>query len=282
MKRKIQLKLEDYLNEAQRQNVEPNFYLSLSYLTLSESRCWWRDGWLWIESDGWCLTPPLKEGGSLKVRHAPPKWIRRVWSDFDDNPIFWEGCKKEFLDWEYLFDPRRFLEMKGKDWEVFRKNVRKWPRHNPNWIYCSYAPSWQIEDLIKDWVGDKRENIEDVDLLIKFIWNNDHNLQIQRRYLFDESERLVAVNVWEENWKFINYRVCIIRPNEPFLSEFTRWLFYTDHAVINSGKMVNDGGTVNKTGLKQFKDKMNPIRIRPVYTWARKFTWNNIFNFLKP
>jgi len=88
--------------------------------------------------------------------------------------------------------------------------------------------------------------------------------------LYDENEQLMAINAWDENWEFINYRVCIVRQNEPFLDEFVRWLFYTDSQIQSSGKLVNDGGTLGSPGLERFKDKMNPYRKRITHSWIKK------------
>jgi hypothetical protein len=80
----------------------------------------------------------------------------------------------------------------------------------------------------------------------------------------------MAVNAWDENWQYINFRFCIIRQGEPFLDEFARWLFYTDGQIQAKNKLVNDGGTLGNPGLEHFKDKLNPVHKRKVYSWLIK------------
>jgi len=82
--------------------------------------------------------------------------------------------------------------------------------------------------------------------------------------------KLVAINIWDENYKYINYRYCIVDRKEPFLDEFVRYLFYTDLVILKTGKLVNDGGTVGNQGLEHFKDKLNPIRKRKVHSYIIK------------
>jgi len=59
------------------------------------------------------------------------------------------------------------------------------------------------------------------------------------------------------------YRYCIADPDEPFLDEFMRLLFYQRNAA---GKLVIDGGVLGRPGLERFKDKLNPVKKRPVYS----------------
>ena len=79
----------------------------------------------------------------------------------------------------------------------------------------------------------------------------------------------MAINAWDVNWKYINYRVCMVRENEPFLDEFARWLFYTDPDIIKVNKLINDGGTLGCKGLERFKDKMNPKKKVEMYSWIK-------------
>ena len=64
---------------------------------------------------------------------------KKIWSDFDNLQLGGINDRKsQFLDWEYIFDPNSFKDLSGKKWEVFRKNIRKWPRNNPNWVYSGH------------------------------------------------------------------------------------------------------------------------------------------------
>jgi hypothetical protein len=245
--------------------IEPNFYTSLPYLTLSGATCWTDKGWLWIEDEEWCIFPPLPH---LKNYISDPMDYpqKNIWSDFSNIQI--DLPKMGFLDWEYIFDSLQFNHMEGHKWEVYRKNSRKWPARHPNWLYCDLYDYNSVGLLLSEWLLNKMDNVQDAQLIAEYLLSNHPS--IHHRCLYDSEEQLMAVNVWDENWKFINYRYCIVKLNEPFLDEFSRWLFYTDKQIQGSGKMVNDGGTLGSAGLESFKDKLNPMKKREVYSWIIK------------
>lgn len=241
-------------------NVEPNFYLSESYLYAVQAKCYEYQEWMWLEADEWILFPPVSTSSPI---HFPLP--NRIWSDFygwKDNTL-----TPEFLDWEYLFDPLHFNHMEGGRWETYRKNIRKWPRANPDWTYGSKSvPVDDLANLFADWLEKKMGVAEDAPLLADYLLGEIPG--VYHKGLF-KNGILMAVNAWDENWKYINFRICIIRPEEPYLDEFARFQFYTDPYIQQLNKIVNDGGTVNSLGLERFKDKMNPIRKRKVYSWIK-------------
>lgn len=244
--------------------IDPNFYISEPYLRLSKVKCYENYGLTWVEANGWALFPPLIAEYSLLSNDFMPK---KIWSDFDNLQLGGINDRKsQFLDWEYIFDPNSFKDLSGKKWEVFRKNIRKWPRNNPNWVYSGHIDKEECLKLLGYWLEEKSETAQDVELMIKFILND---VGIEKMGLYKDG-KLVAINIWDENYKYINYRYCIVDRKEPFLDEFVRYLFYTDLVILKTGKLVNDGGTVGNQGLEHFKDKLNPIRKRKVHSYIIK------------
>lgn len=250
LKMKIKTNLNHYLIRAEELNIIPNFFTSLPYLMFSNSECFKNENWIWIETDSWCLFPPLSIGNS----NIFP--VERIWCTFED----WElpnNFKKEFLDWEYIFDPTHFNQMKGGKWNVYRKNVRKWFKRQANWIYCSRFDYKEAKNILLEWLSKKSDEIQDSEIISKFVlWDNPY---IHKKCLYDANEKLVAINIWDENWKYINFRFCIVKSGEYYLDEFVRWLFYTDIEIQSKNKLVNDGGSLGIEGLEKFKDKMNPL-----------------------
>ena len=78
--------------------------------------------------------------------------------------------------------------------------------------------------------------------------------------------RLVGMNVWDENFAFINYRYCI-DDGAPFLNEYLRYCFYTHPTILLINKYVNDGGCLDSEGLKKFKMKLNPLAVYKVFSY---------------
>lgn len=256
--------IKHYLTRAKELEIIPNFYLSLPYLELSNVKCFSNNGWIWIEDENWILFPPLRLS---KVKEEIP--IKKIWSDFENKKnLIKSGFVKEFLDWEYLFDPISFNNMAGSSWAVYRKNIRKWPKHHKNWLYCDYINDSEACDLVGNWLENKIETIQDGELLAQY--SLIKHPEIHRKALYDENKRLVAINAWDENWYYINYRICIVKQKESFLDEFMRSLFYTDTKIQAKGKLINDGGIVGNKGLERFKNKMNPINKRKIYSLILK------------
>lgn len=250
-----------YLKRAEEQGIIPNFYLSEPYLRLTKSKGVIREGWVWVECEGWVLFPPLDL--DLTLRYKYPK-IKNVWSDFE-NLIPKETTMSEFLDWEYIFHPWEFLRIEGGKWETFRKNVRKWPRNNGGWEYTEREDERAAMSLLGWWFARKAESIQDASLILKYIGGKHEG--VHKKYLYTEEGKLVAINVWDENWFYINYRFCIIDKEQPHLDEFARYLFYTDPIIQSTKKFVNDGGVLGNAGLEKFKDKLNPVSKREVHSW---------------
>lgn len=257
-----------YLKALRDLKVEPNFWCSEEYL--EKSGC--REAML-----GMCVTvmdgdqhvfPPLYIGGgySLDQPYGP------IWSDFVgfETEALKAGWTRENLDLEYIFNPVDFVEMGGGRWMTFRKNSRKWGRRNEEWGYGLtttpvFPPGPLLDDLLVDWLGTLGEDIEvyDDSVMLQYLYNGEN-----RKALWNREGKLMGVNIWDHNWKYINFRYCICRP-EPFLAEFMRWLFYTDPEILGAGRFVNDGGVLDRPSLKAFKDKMNPVRVRQVCSWKR-------------
>jgi len=268
-----------YLQELKKLGVDPNFWCSDEYLQKAgceeEGQTSFVSGEISDLSlsvwDGEILMfPPIQY---VRQRFAPIPREAKVWSDFlgyrSPLPLSLEPCleKAELLDLEYIFDPQHFQHMDGGKWMVFRKNCRKWPKRNT--LQFSYtgdpdllADVDGLRDVLMSWLGVKgNENIHDDEVLVKYLLNGNH-----RKILLNARGEIVGINIWDYNWKYINFRYCICRP-EPFLPEYMRWLFYSDPLILGDGRKVNDGGILDKPSLKDFKDKMNPCQVREVYSW---------------
>jgi hypothetical protein len=219
------------------------------------------DNWVWIEDHGWAVFPPLPLNGD--VTEYP--YHLKVWSDFSNlHPNY---PQSEFLDWEYIMDSKQFNDLSGGKWEVYRKNVRKWPRHNENWKYTDVFDYTLSSIIVGEWLEGKIDSVQDGELIIAYVLADKNEKGIYKKLLYNEFGQLLAINIWDENWKYINYRYCIIKQAEPFLDEFVRYLFYTDPEIQSKGKLINDGGGIGNKGLEAFKDKLHPVRKREVHSW---------------
>ncbi len=241
----------EYLQRAWILGIIPNFWLTANYMGIQDAKLQNNGKVIWVEEGEWAIFPPLPVGSNdFKKENCPPL---RVWSDFEN---FGPGEEEEFLDWEYSYNSDAFKDMSGGKWKVFRKNSRKWPRDNEGWNYSFNPPKdCEIEALLVRWL-EVRDEIEDSESMLWFLLRGP-----LRGFLY-RGDELVGVNAWDSNEPYLMYRYCMTDPNEPFLDEFARLLFYQSVP----GRTVIDGGALGNPGLERFKDKLNPVKKRAVYS----------------
>lgn len=230
----------------------PNFWVSLEY--------WLRSDCEWVEmgalegiqqtKDEWLIPPMLNKNGFL-LNGMP------IFAGFPDMSF----PKAVFLDYQFMYDPKDFADLSGSKWEVFRKNIRKFPARNPGTLL--YLPLRiddimdAVEDLLLKWANGR--TIFDPETFTRFVLQGDN-----RKGLFLNND-LIGVNVWDENDTFVNFRYCVDN-GMPFLNEYLRYMFYTDADIVGKGKLVNDGGALESPNLKRFKEKLNPKNVWSVYS----------------
>jgi hypothetical protein len=258
----------DYLIEASKLKLVPNFFVSLPYLRFFGAKLVKDRGWMWLEvpeCPETALFPPIKIKDELGTHTVHPP-IAKIWSDFSNYTMSEKHWVKATLDWEYIYDPFNFSDLSGGRWATFRKNIRKWPGHQ---IQVSYTPNLddpkKLEWLLIDWL-EKHPYTHDPELIAHMVLEAPDG--VTRMFLYHE-DRLAGVNVWDINWFHVNYRFCICW-DEPFLDEYLRYRFYTSPEIRDYQKPVCDGGVLDSKGLEKFKDKLQPIRKREVFSWRIK------------
>lgn len=249
-----------YLSLLEELSIAPNFWCSEEYFNKAKLKEFCKEKTFWVEDpEGYFMFPKL---GQLGFKNSIPN--KGIFSDFLDFIPKEEGAKRVFLDYEYLYDPKKFQKMEGSSWKVFRKNVRKFPKRNKSPVVYS---SRVLEDslinfLLIEWLENIEGIIYDSDMLLDYVFRGE-----SRKVLTDEENKILyGMNVWDSNFKYTNFRFCICK-RIPFLSEYMRWLFYTDEEVHWENKLINDGGVLDNPQLKFFKDKLNPVQVREVYSW---------------
>lgn len=250
--------------------IRPNFWCSYHYVKAS--------GWAFYETEGWIgycdvddpsvsLLPPIPKPGILVF----PSSINEIWADFGDNPYLNElyslaGLSPSFMDFEYLYLSNDFKDMSGGKWATFRKNVKKWPKldgeqRNASAIYRPILDTSGIIPLLIQWLTPKGEEevVWDSETLTRYV------IEIDNKWGLYRDDELIGFNGWDSNDIQLNYRYCFC-VNEPFLSDYMRWLFYSS---LGEYIWINDGGILDRPSLEFFKDRLNPFMKRKIMTWLR-------------
>lgn len=240
--------------------------MSEAYLVLMEVTAIHADGWIWIEMDKYCILSPIPLYGKTYI---PPNAefvpsVKSIWAGFPEfDDTFSHYADKVFLDYQYIFDPLHFATMQGGMWETFRKNSRKVLKTNPVVQYLSQPLNEEeVWHFIGCWIENKEDTVEEGLFLADFAFFSKND-RIGRKFLYLNGV-LAAINAWDSNYMYINYRVCMCDETVPYISEFARLQFYQQW--FYSDTLVNDGGCLGSPSLEKFKDKMNPVEKIPIYT----------------
>lgn len=249
-----------YMHLLSQQIDSPNFWCSTEYFEKAKASVRYEFGWIGIKCDGQLLLPSLHP-------FAPMIACKNKFSIWTDLPNYHSNTlNKVFLDYNFIYEPQRFMDLSGSRWKVFRKNIRKWPRNNPEWVYKDITEddTAALNTLMISWLGTKDGEIHDDEVIYQYLFFGKN-----RRGLYDDTGKLVGINIWDENYKYINYRFCFCEQTS-FLSEFIRFLFYTDPSILAKKKLVNDGGSLGVPELFAFKNRLQPVAIFPVHSWQKK------------
>lgn len=264
-----------YLELLKRYKVTPNFICSEEYFSKSGIEEVITGDYIYWKQYDWVVCPPINafDGGLLGV---PEDWATKIWIDL----LNWRppvGYEPTFLDWEYVYNPKDFLDMSGGNWATFRKNVRKFPGRYGN-APLNYVSIYEIarkkgerfveeglKKLLLEWLNSqgKDEEIHDDTVILEYL-NKGEN----RKVLIDKDYTMLGINIWDYSHQFINFRYSFTQ-NHKFLSEYLRYVFYTDPTILHQNKLVNDGGSLGNKNLEIFKDKLNPVSKRPVYNYIK-------------
>jgi len=273
---KTKIPIREYLICLISRGVIPNFYCSEAYLTACEAQAYSNGFWVTVEADGWTLFPPVPAhrgnpfpcpgllGLDLTVPIPPHFPTESWWSDFINYSPQLSYYSGEFLDWEYTYLATDFQEdnLRGSRWEVFRKNIRKWPNRtgleNYLWDFRLEPKPKQAAALFEKWLV-LHPNVQDGEIILRFL--TDATLPATHQHYLWKKGKLVGINVVDYTAITCNFRFSIADPDEPFLGEFLRW------GVLRNGDFyVNDGGCLGNKGLEQFKDRLNPRIKRAVHS----------------
>lgn len=238
-----------YLDRLQKLGVSPNFWTSETY--------WKHAGWMEECRDGKQAVRTNRGINMLPVydEHGLV-WGDRFWAGFKDM-----GGPK-FLDFEFIYDPANFTDISGERWRKVRKNLG-WTTQaiGPVETRGSCEPA-AILEFFEHWVDDQKGAVwYDPSTMVGYLGDPER----KGLYTFTEDGQLVGVCLWDENWKYINFRYCLVKHGVNGLSDTSRLNFYRVMANEKPGKLVNDGGSLDRDSLYQYKLKLNPVEVNKIF-----------------
>lgn len=241
--------------------INPPFWFSEEYFQAAGWKIQNKDGFTQIIEERLDIFPRFTQKG-IYSQEKP----KEIWCGLGECP---PNYFKKFLDYEYVYDPKQFLNLSGGQWTLFRKKINKFYAKYPEMRYTHEVDFSDLLSLVESWIENKKEEtIEEGDIIIHYLANiPKKSKQIKGIYYQKE---LIGVNIWDKNWKYINFRYSFGNPKFEAVNYALRHLFYTDLLILNTGYFVNDGGTLNNPTLEFFKDHLNPVQKNKLYSWIRK------------
>ncbi len=225
----------------------------------------------WLNSGsecGWAQPDMLEWFFPVMTRHAMFRidMPKKIYSGFLNLELFPPG---EFLDYQYIYDPGDFVNLDGHKWKQFRQDIRKYTKTVGETCYIKIQPgeyAKEVNNLLLTWAGEKE--FFDNQVMVRY------TLAGENRWGLFADGKLVGMNIWDENYMFVNYRYCI-DDGSPNLNRFLRHQFYTHPVILNTMKLINDGGSLDDKGLREFKLRLNPIRVETVTSYKQENTNEN-------
>lgn len=252
-----------YLGELKKRNINPNFYCSEEYFE--------KAGWIEDRDEENVIIIFDFSKSNIMLPVIDLDSIRFLSSSFYagfcnlNSVCFKEDIKLNFLDYEFIYDPSQFLSLSGNKWKKVRKNL-KWCREDFGKLDAFYTyenyDQLEIDNFLNIWVNSMEgQKLYDPEVFLKYIFFG------KNRLLFKNNKGVIkGIACWDENWKYINFRYCLVNNSEGRgLSDTCRVLFYRYINACMPGKLVNDGGSLGIPSLYKYKEKLNPIEINKIY-----------------
>jgi len=266
---KTQVGLDLFLKRIEELGWRPSFYCSRAYLEAVQPAVDIINGWLILTDEGVCMFPPVPMTTSVLYEGDFSRWPDFIWSDME-GCIMPDNYQKEKLDFQYLYDPDDFTTLEGKKWAIFRKNSKKWERrHKSNLMIVPWSDidPEEMAVFIGEWLESKADDFQDADIMLKYLFQSNSK-EVHAFCILDNNENIKAILAYDINWTYVNFRYCMTKPGEDFLAEAIRLLFYKE-LMFGNDMLVNDGGVVDNPQLEWFKDRLNPVEKKTVYSWRR-------------
>ena len=250
----LAMKRNEYLDALEIFQIEPNFWCSEEYFEKAGWNVRKLLGCVGVfDEEGNAMLPVISDSGRILCPE------RGVWAGLPqaDYP-------GDFLDYNFIYSPESFQDLSGGQRQTSRKNSRKFVNRNPDKTFQYISADDNRDDLTNiliEWLSEKERLIQDDEALLKYVEGGKN-----RKVLVGSDWEIYGLNIWDENYRYINFRYCFCKPGQ-FLSEYMRLLFYTDADILGRNKMVNDGGCLDNDELFRFKMKLAPIQVNKIYSW---------------
>lgn len=237
-----------YLGRMERLGITPNFWCSQEYF--------WRagikfsvvgDSYLASAPDGSLFLPILGKQGPLDGVEV-----------FAAFPCMQIGQE---LDRQYIYTPGK-VNLSGNAWKPVRANVHRVQRKLGNLALWPMSPSEDVKRaalMLQAWSQKQGDQVYDPELMVDYLIDGDNRLALR-----DEHHNLHGILAWDYNYKYTNFRYCVVAQGVDGLSDVARLMFREWCGIHHPDRLINDGGDLDRPGLRRYKEKLQPIEIHTI------------------
>jgi len=255
-----------YLEALANLRIAPNFYVGASFWHFAH----WtprfievggRHGIEIVDEDGVRMLPPVfSHPTGYDLRYASSEWP--YWAGFAQHGS--EFTKEDRLDDEFIYDPRNFLDLSGRKWKLVRKNISACETDcGEVLVFARKAPGDEtVSAFLEQWGAEQGDDLYDPDAILRTAMLSPDRLFVVGR----NSQKLYAILAFDANWFYVNFRMCLVLPHVRGLSDYCRTMFYQKIAEAVPGRLVNDGGSLDSPGLREYKLRLHPVAVNTIYT----------------
>jgi hypothetical protein len=187
------------------------------------------------------------------IQHMKKVWIAPYKKSATMDTVLYDN--------NFIFNLKETLGIKN-----FRANLKKFERDHPEFLFKEADTSNALL-VIKDWY-ERRGAQPDFGYVLWFAKNLNLFKDIHSN-IGVIKEKPVAFSLWGELDDETAVHIISKDRGIPYLQDYMRSLTYED--MTKKGfTMVNDGGDIGDAGLYQYKLKLRPKFIIPIYSWTSK------------
>lgn len=246
----------EYLLKLKESKYLPNFFCSKEYIE--------KAGWKEINQDNISIIVDDTDNIMLPSLNEKNEVIGSPYFIGFSNYKLLDKKRNEFLDYEFIFDPSSantgIVFGGDKKWKKVYKNINQCSKDIGGKLELfPLSPKEDTEEFLLE-ISKDIDSWYDPEVFIKYILYGENRIWVK-----DSKKRNLGLLIWDENYKYVNFRYCILRKGIRGLSDFSRILFFSYINNIRPKKLINDGGCLNSKSLYWYKNKLNPIRINKIY-----------------
>ena len=183
----------------------------------------------------------------------------------------YELLKKELIGLEFIYSSNDWISIDGIKFKDIRKNIAKFEKEHKIKVLDDY-PAEKVLEFLNQWAEEKRkkstseftrglfeselkESIKNLKLLKKI----NH-----RAIYIEENEQLIGFSIL---FHYIgDLWIALMQKTKHNIRGLPQYLYHFKAKIMGSHKIFTTGAEAQDPNLKKFKESLNPVEVKNIYT----------------